>query len=191
MSAHRGDLARRRVRRLRRRPEALGASWRRPAAAPVLELGCGTGRVALHLARRGHRVLGLDLDPELIAALAERAAGLPVDGRCGRRPRASSSPEPVALVLAPMQLLQLLDDARRARRLPATGSPPRCSPAAASPRRSSSGMPRAEDDAPPPLPDVREVDGWVYSSLPLEAAVGAGRHRRSAACARRSRPAAS
>jgi hypothetical protein len=30
------------------------------------------------------------------------------------------------------------------------------------------------DDAPPPLPDVREVDGWVYSSLPIEAAVGPG-----------------
>ena len=30
------------------------------------------------------------------------------------------------------------------------------------------------DGSPPPLPDVREVDGWVYSSLPIEAAVGAG-----------------
>ena len=26
------------------------------------------------------------------------------------------------------------------------------------------------DGAPPPLPDVREVDGWVYSSLAVEAA---------------------
>jgi hypothetical protein len=24
-------------------------------------------------------------------------------------------------------------------------------------------------EGPPPLPDVREVDGWVYSSLPLDA----------------------
>jgi hypothetical protein len=30
------------------------------------------------------------------------------------------------------------------------------------------------DDSPPPLPDVREVDGWVYSSLATEAAVGPG-----------------
>jgi hypothetical protein len=30
------------------------------------------------------------------------------------------------------------------------------------------------DDSPPPLPDVREVDGWVYSSLAVEAAVGEG-----------------
>ena len=32
-------------------------------------------------------------------------------------------------------------------------------------------MPEA-DGAPPPLPDVREVDGWVYSSLAIEAAIG-------------------
>jgi predicted RNA methylase len=48
------------------------------AGGPVLELGCGTGRVALHLARRGYPVVGVDLDPELVAALSERAGGLPV-----------------------------------------------------------------------------------------------------------------
>src|SRR6185503_18578760 len=35
------------------------------------------------------------------------------------------------------------------------------------------GMPEP-DGSPPPLPDVREVDGWVYSSLAIEAAVGPG-----------------
>jgi hypothetical protein len=29
-------------------------------------------------------------------------------------------------------------------------------------------------DAAPPLPDTREVDGWVYSSLPIEAQVDSG-----------------
>jgi hypothetical protein len=33
------------------------------------------------------------------------------------------------------------------------------------------GMPEPEEGEPL-LPDVREVDGWVYSSLPLEAVVG-------------------
>jgi hypothetical protein len=28
--------------------------------------------------------------------------------------------------------------------------------------------------ASPPLPDTREVDGWVYSSLPIDAAVDSG-----------------
>jgi SAM-dependent methyltransferase len=59
--------------------------WRRMAAAgqnphgeadlvsryqptSVLDGGCGTGRVAIELARRGIRVLGVDADPDMIAA---------------------------------------------------------------------------------------------------------------------------
>ena len=30
------------------------------------------------------------------------------------------------------------------------------------------------EEAAPPLPDAREVDGWVYSSLPLDAGLDAG-----------------
>jgi SAM-dependent methyltransferase len=36
---------------------------------PVLELGCGTGRVLLNLARRGHAVTGVDNSPEMLARL--------------------------------------------------------------------------------------------------------------------------
>jgi SAM-dependent methyltransferase len=36
---------------------------------PVLELGCGSGRVLLHLARRGHAVTGVDNSPEMLALL--------------------------------------------------------------------------------------------------------------------------
>lgn len=44
---------------------------------PVLELAVGTGRVALPLARDGHRVVGVDLDPAMLARAGEavRAAG--------------------------------------------------------------------------------------------------------------------
>lgn len=38
-----------------------------PAESSVLELGAGTGRVALALAERGHRVVGLDLAPSMLA----------------------------------------------------------------------------------------------------------------------------
>jgi hypothetical protein len=31
-----------------------------------------------------------------------------------------------------------------------------------------------DSGSPPPLPDTREADGWVYSSLPLETAVDGG-----------------
>jgi SAM-dependent methyltransferase len=36
---------------------------------PVLELGCGSGRVLLHLARRGHAITGVDNSPEMLALL--------------------------------------------------------------------------------------------------------------------------
>ena len=32
----------------------------------VLDAGCGTGRVAIELARRGHRVVGIDADPDML-----------------------------------------------------------------------------------------------------------------------------
>jgi SAM-dependent methyltransferase len=145
--------------------------WEELAArcgGPVLELGCGTGRVALHLARRGHRLIGLDRDPELLAALAERGADLPAEGlEADARDFALESP--ASLVLAPTHLLQLL--AERAESL-------RCIAAALRPggvfaAAIIEAMPEP-DGAPPPLPDVREVDGWVYSSLATEAAVGPG-----------------
>ncbi|HEX5609385.1 MAG TPA: class I SAM-dependent methyltransferase [Solirubrobacterales bacterium] len=144
------------------------------AGGPVLELGCGTGRVALHLARRGHEVVGLDSDPELIAALRERAEGLPVEALAADA-RDFSLEEPVALVLAPMQFLQLLGDSEE--RLACLRCIAAClRPGGAVAAALVEEMPEP-DGAAPPLPDVREVDGWVYSSLPTEAALAAGEIR--------------
>jgi SAM-dependent methyltransferase len=39
-----------------------------PRGARILDAGCGTGRVGGFLAAAGHRVTGVDLDPELIEA---------------------------------------------------------------------------------------------------------------------------
>jgi SAM-dependent methyltransferase len=136
---------------------------------PVLELGAGTGRLAIHLARRGHRVIGLDNDPELIAAQRERAAGLPVTPLLADA-RGFELPEPVALAIAPMQLLQMLAD--RAERLACLDSiAAQLLPGGRLAAAMVEGMPEPEEGEPL-LPDVREVDGWVYSSLPLEAVVG-------------------
>ncbi len=141
------------------------------AGGAVLDLGCGTGRVALHLARRGHEVLGLDVDPELLAQLERRAAGLPLRAHLADA-RDFELGEQVDLALAPMQTLQLLDDAEERiaclRRVSEHLRPGGRFAAAI-----LEEMPEA-DDSPPPLPDVREVDGWVYSSLAVEAAVGDG-----------------
>ena len=47
----------------------------------MLDVGAGTGRVALELARAGHDVTALDLDAELLAALRERARARRARGR--------------------------------------------------------------------------------------------------------------
>jgi SAM-dependent methyltransferase len=46
----------------------------RRCGSPVLELGCGTGRVALHLARAGFQVTGLDASPGMLALAREKLA---------------------------------------------------------------------------------------------------------------------
>jgi SAM-dependent methyltransferase len=145
------------------------ALWEELAAAaggPILDLGCGTGRVALHLARRGHRTVGVDLDPELIAALERRAEGLPLRGVVGDA-RDFELEEEIALALAPMQMAQLLaDSAERGECLDCVAR--HLVPGGKVALSIVERLPAAAE-GPPPLPDVREVDGWVYSSLPLDA----------------------
>jgi SAM-dependent methyltransferase len=48
---------------------------------PVLELGCGTGRVLAPLARDGHRVVGVDVSASMLKRAAERVESL---GRVAR-----------------------------------------------------------------------------------------------------------
>ncbi len=45
--------------------------------ASVLDAGCGTGRVAIELARRGIDVAGVDLDESLLAAARRKAPEIP------------------------------------------------------------------------------------------------------------------
>lgn len=45
-----------------------------PEGANVLEVGCGTGRTACHLARSGYRVTGVDIHQTMLRKAAERAA---------------------------------------------------------------------------------------------------------------------
>jgi len=51
------------------------------AGGPVLELGCGTGRVAIPLAEAGFDVVGFDRSAAMLAVAAERRRSLPADVR--------------------------------------------------------------------------------------------------------------
>ena len=142
--------------------------WAELAAerGPVLELGCGTGRVALHLARLGHEVWALDHDPELTRALRGRAADEGLAVRALEADVVSFELDAAfGLILAPMQLVQLLDTAGRAalfERVRVHLAPDGLFGAALV------DPPLAWDEqSKRPLPDVRERDGWVFSSFPL------------------------
>jgi SAM-dependent methyltransferase len=138
---------------------------------PVLDLGCGAGRVALHLARRGHGVHGVDLDEELVATLNSRAPGLPARAEVGDARELMLGRE-FPLILAPMQLVQLLDGpAERDAML--SGIRAHLRPGGVAAMAIADDVP--EGTAPADTrPDAREVDGWVYSSLPLETVVDDG-----------------
>ena len=146
--------------------------WRELAACagdPVLELGCGTGRVALDLAARGHDVIALDSEPAFVRELEARARarGLRVPTAVADA-RSFELPErDIALAIAPMQVVQLMGDAagreRLLSRVAAHLRPGgRLALALADPLE---GVSAAE--ASPPVPDVRERDGWVFSSIPI------------------------
>ncbi len=54
--------------------EASLVRWLNPSS--VLDAGCGTGRVATELARHGVEVLGVDVDPSMIAEARQRSPEL-------------------------------------------------------------------------------------------------------------------
>jgi SAM-dependent methyltransferase len=141
--------------------------WRELAAAasgPVLDVGAGTGRVALDLARAGHAVTALDRDADLLAALRERAAaeGLVVDTVRADAADFDLAGREYALIALPMQTIQLLGERTGffagARRALAPGGLVALALAHA---------PEVfEDAADVPVPDVGELEGWRFVSQP-------------------------
>jgi SAM-dependent methyltransferase len=156
--------------------------WRDLAAAadgPVLELGAGTGRVARDLSAAGHEVVALDSDPDLLAALTERDPGVTTVTGDARELDLGVT---VGLVIAPMQLMQIVGgrDGRlavlgRAREHLAPGGlfaaaiadPREALPGEAAPDSEAAPGGLLRNVALPPLPDMLERDGWVFSSQPV------------------------
>ena len=76
---------------------------------PVLELGCGTGRISLAIARQGIAVTGVDISPRMIAAAQEKAAQRGLAERCVFQPgdmAALQLAERYPLVIMPFRSFQ-------------------------------------------------------------------------------------
>ncbi len=52
----------------------LTEQWARATGGPLLDLACGTGRMALRMAALGYQVMGMDITPEMIARARQKAA---------------------------------------------------------------------------------------------------------------------
>ena len=164
--------------------------WRELAdaeAGPVLDVGAGTGRVALELARAGHSVTALDREPELLEALRARAAGLDVDTVVADA-AGFALQRRFGLVIVPMQTIQLLPE--RGGFLAAARSHLDRGGLLAIAITAALETFGELDDALLPHPDVGAVAGWRFESQPtavraLPAATRIERVRRSVRSRRR------
>lgn len=143
--------------------------WRGLAArepGPILDVGAGTGRVALDLAAHGHAVTALDRDPDLLATLSRRAAdrGLTVETVHADAESFDLGPRRFGLILVPMQTIQLL------------GNRPAFLTAARRHARNAGLLAAALADALEgfspgeailPAPDRAQHAGWSFASQPV------------------------
>lgn len=143
--------------------------WRELAsreAGPILDIGAGTGRVALDLARHGHEVVALDREPAFLDALRARAGTLAVETVVGDAGSFDLGGRRFGLILAPMQTIQLLGSAGRTGFLRSVAE--HLAPGGLAACALADAMDAFDaEHVLLPLPDVGHVDGVSYFSQPV------------------------
>ena len=138
---------------------------------PVLELGAGAGRVALELAARGHRMLAVEDDETLVAELQRSVERRSVDISIVRHDLSSPAdlhlPAKARLSIGPLHVIQMLDRTARPALLRRLGEVLAPGATIALTVVDEGTLLSEGTAAPQILPDMRELDGWVYSSEPL------------------------
>jgi hypothetical protein len=133
--------------------------------------------VALHLAGAGHEIVALDGEQALLDELDQRAAehGFAVETVVGDARELDGIDGYFGAILAPMQLVHLLGgEAGREALLRGAGGRLTTGGVLAVALLTEEAFVAAAQPSPPLLPDVRELDGWVYSSQPLAIDVADG-----------------
>jgi SAM-dependent methyltransferase len=142
--------------------------WRELAGrGPVMDVGAGTGRVTLELARAGAPVIAVDVEARLLEALRRRANGLPVQ-TLHADARALPPGPPVPLIVLPMQTLQLLGG-REGRAAFLRSARARLRPDGLIAAAVADPVDCFDDEHPdPPPPQACEIGGVIYSTQLLE-----------------------
>ncbi len=138
---------------------------------PILDLGCGIGRVCHHLNRRGFSAFGLDRDPGLIADFDRTRppgspAGIAWDASALADSGSPLSGRRFGLVIAPQQLVQILGG-REARMKLFRTLPDVLEPDGLAAFAICEDLPHVDIHYPGVPPDLREVGEWVHSSHPV------------------------
>jgi SAM-dependent methyltransferase len=141
----------------------------------ILEIGAGTGRLALELARAGHPVTALERDTCLAQALRRRAAAMPVEVVEGDARALELAHRDFSLCIVAMQTIQLFGGSRGraaflggARLHLGVGGVLAC--AILGPIEPFDGA----GGGPGPAPEAARADGLLYVSVPMRVRV---RHR--------------
>ncbi len=143
---------------------------------PIAELGAGAGRVSLHLAGHGYDVVAIERDLDLIRELERlaevRGVSLSIVAADLATPSELTLPVHPALVIGPLHVIQILLPEDRPPLLARLRDQLAPGGTLALTLVDETTLLSAGAAATQILPDMRELDGWVYSSEPLWVQVG-------------------